>query len=1433
MRRFYLLLLVCVSALALPTTAVYAEGGEDEGDGEILRRSNDPNPFDANPVSYPGGPVAKAPLSTGYYVTDNDGPALFPLPSQGGLNWSPTFTFIDTTDEDAAGWRRILTGPNQVPASQWTEPGSQGLEYFRNPNRMQDSTDNAFAGPISIGFPYYYYGRTYDSFYVSTNGLVALSNRRYQYDELGNRIDYSPFRDDTRPMSGANALVDPTPDDYGFQFVALNNGTAHNSGILNPTNTTLPNTTLRSVIAPLWDDTELVQYDSSAMMVEDLGRVYWKRDASGTKLIIYVVNASMRGIKNVPFLNQTTTITRRLLRASYQVVLDRIDSTVQINYSRFSGIYNAGFQGISAQDMFGANSTIGIQSHDREYTNYLFNNQFPGGALFVNGSPSLAPRNALAIKFKQWKNIVRVLRVNFQVPSRSVPGQYVDLPTGASAANYEVLLGDPTLGVVRPIGIVQNVSDSIGPVNRTPQPIVFNVTFRIRDVVNLTAQPVNQRTESTKPLNPIRVSEAGSRDTVVFPAYITNAQIPRQLGRFRAEVIASGRNNTGLIYGEQWPFDDTTGINFFGIARLEVPYINTFNDFDVSEDGIIPSVRHWVSIGAEVVDGDGRTYSPPPPRGPATSRDGRVTLNSPVVALDRVSLEGAYYNQNFVGRVGGDTLISFPINLGRSGITQPVIILSYQRAGRLVYPRAFSDLTRLGPEHAVYNTLKNQLLQTPDQLRVEFAEPSVNGVDNITNVTNWLQSGFGDPAKIIKPAGGSPRWGVLGGGGYIDTMGNIVVDEFDSGKDFQFFRTFIPIPARWTSDIRASRSFRFRLRVAAANQQITFGPADDPDEFYVDNVYLTNLDKPEVEVTSVGADWPYTQAPASQARAIPLFAKVSNNGTTAATSFGVALSVVNLSTPPPAGQFSYYRYQTVISLGAGQDRIERFPEWNAQECGTAIPDTSSNPRPTSTTYRIFGQILPQGYDSYSANDATYEDFRLTLGPVYAFDDSSNSNDVPGLSRITGKGLNLVPPTQDNGTSPYGPTGGSLSGSFAMQFRLLTRDTIRGYQAYFGSANQSPDFITYALYKQRPGTPLTAAPDTMIRATRVNARRGEGIPSRPSDRQFNFDQYVTYLLPTPYIADPGIYFVTISQLGQTGLELGADVSRMGQVTTIVDGGPPIGVGNYSIPAHAEMRQERFWYEANAESGSWMPMITNIGNPGFPHLNFTGFIATGNTFTRGSWIPMIRPYFGAKGAGDCTVEPVELTSFEVTPLSSALRIDWATANEVNNRGFHVERRVKGADASWNDLGFTPGAGTSNRPQQYFRVDNDVVTNTTYQYRLRQEDRDGAITHSEIREGMIAGATTGAIGNRLEQNTPNPFSGATQIGFTVAQSGPVALEIYDIYGSVVRSFNANANAGQAGAIVWDGTDAQGITVPNGVYVYKLVGNGFSLSRKMTVTR
>ncbi|MBC8145429.1 MAG: T9SS type A sorting domain-containing protein, partial [bacterium] len=964
------------------------------------------------------------------------------------------------------------------------------------------------------------------------------------------------------------------------------------------------------------------------------------------------------------------------------------------------------------------------------------------------------------------------------------------------------------------------------------QPVVYNIIFRIRDIVNCVAPPVYQKTQTTDSLHPIRLGGVtkAHTDTITFDPYVTNAQLVRQAGRFRAEVIATDRGPSGEVYGDVWPFDDTTGVRIFGIFRQEVPYITTFSDFSVScEDGIIPNVRRWVSIGSQVVDGDQNTWNPPPPRGPASGSNGNITLQSPVTKMDRQTVEGAYYP----GAGKGDTIISFPVNIASA--VSPTIYVNYQRAGKKTYDRGWSDQVRIGPEHAVYNTLKTGFFQTPDILMVEFAEPSPNAIDNITNVRSWRNTAFGDPTGAPRWGADAPRWGVFGGGGGSgrDTIGRIVVDEFDAGKDFEFYRAYIPVPVRWSQNINTNKTFRFRLRVSANDNRDPIIPADDEDAFFVDNIYLTTIDKPELEVSAVGARWPYSIAPASQARAIPLYVKVANNGSTAATAFGVAMYVQPAAAQVP-GTYKYYRFRSVISLGAGRDRTEFFPTWNAQECGTEI----INPNPTvlnSMTYRITGELLPKGLDAYSANDLNYNDFTLTLGSVFAYDDTSRRqgrNDVPQFSGTFGKGLNLVPPAEDPlAQQPYGPVGGNLAGSFAVRFDIQSRDTINGFQAYFGSANQSPDYILYSLYRGSDANP-NGPPDTVIVATRRFARRGEGTPTFPPTlpREFNWDQYVTYALDTPYVVDPGTYFITISQLGETGLELGGSSRRQGQVTTIYDpNSNPLGIGNYSIPAHPEMFEQRFWFETIAETGNWSEMLQPTTNPGFPHLNYGGVVAVINTFTRGSWIPMVRPYFGPKESGSCTVEPVELKSFEVTALPNALRLDWATASEVDNKGFHVERRIKSSDDSWNAITFVQGAGTSNREREYAVNDVDVKQDVTYQYRLRQEDRDGSVNYSGVREGRLAGATTGAIANRLEQNTPNPVSNSTSIGFSIADGGAATLAIVDMYGRTVRSFNVNGN----GSVNWDGLDGNGKLVANGVYVYKLDGEGYSISKKLTVTR
>ena len=86
------------------------------------------------------------------------------------------------------------------------------------------------------------------------------------------------------------------------------------------------------------------------------------------------------------------------------------------------------------------------------------------------------------------------------------------------------------------------------------------------------------------------------------------------------------------------------------------------------------------------------------------------------------------------------------------------------------------------------------------------------------------------------------------------------------------------------------------------------------------------------------------------------------------------------------------------------------------------------------------------------------------------------------------------------------------------------------------------------------------------------------------------------------------------------------------------------------------------------------------------------------------------------------PVELLDFRATPSVSGNVLTWTTANEVNNKGFQVER-FKTTGDSWDVLGFKTA---NNKSSTYDFTDNTPLS-TSY-YRLRQFDNDGKETLSK---------------------------------------------------------------------------------------------------------
>jgi hypothetical protein len=195
---------------------------------------------------------------------------------------------------------------------------------------------------------------------------------------------------------------------------------------------------------------------------------------------------------------------------------------------------------------------------------------------------------------------------------------------------------------------------------------------------------------------------------------------------------------------------------------------------------------------------------------------------------------------------------------------------------------------------------------------------------------------------------------------------------------------------------------------------------------------------------------------------------------------------------------------------------------------------------------------------------------------------------------------------------------------------------------------------------------------------------------------------------------------------------------------------------------------------------------------------------------------------------SVIPVELISFSAVQDRDAVRLNWRTATENNNRGWFVERRT--VDGEWNDLGFVDGYGTTNEQQQYEYSDHNARMQETYDYRLRQVDFNGKTDYSPIYRVMTAPLPTET---RLLPNYPNPFNPNTFITAELSTESELSVTVYDMLGRVVKTLATGVRPAGGHVFEWDGTDENGSTVQSGIYFARMVTPTHSAIQQMQLTK
>jgi photosystem II stability/assembly factor-like uncharacterized protein len=205
----------------------------------------------------------------------------------------------------------------------------------------------------------------------------------------------------------------------------------------------------------------------------------------------------------------------------------------------------------------------------------------------------------------------------------------------------------------------------------------------------------------------------------------------------------------------------------------------------------------------------------------------------------------------------------------------------------------------------------------------------------------------------------------------------------------------------------------------------------------------------------------------------------------------------------------------------------------------------------------------------------------------------------------------------------------------------------------------------------------------------------------------------------------------------------------------------------------------------------------------------------------------PMFGSNLAlafgPDANALPVELSSFTSQVSGNNVNLNWATASEINNSGFDIERKVSGSN-EWKKINFVQGNGTTNESKNYSYEDKNV-TSGKYTYRLKQIDFNGNYEYFNLSNEIEIGVPKKF---NLSQNYPNPFNPNTVISYQLSVERFVSLKVYDIAGKeVVNLVNKIQKAGYY--IV----EFNAGNLASGMYFYRIQAGDFSAVKKMVLVK
>ncbi|OHX66209.1 autotransporter outer membrane beta-barrel domain-containing protein [Flammeovirga pacifica] len=143
------------------------------------------------------------------------------------------------------------------------------------------------------------------------------------------------------------------------------------------------------------------------------------------------------------------------------------------------------------------------------------------------------------------------------------------------------------------------------------------------------------------------------------------------------------------------------------------------------------------------------------------------------------------------------------------------------------------------------------------------------------------------------------------------------------------------------------------------------------------------------------------------------------------------------------------------------------------------------------------------------------------------------------------------------------------------------------------------------------------------------------------------------------------------------------------------------------------------------------------------------------------------------------PVELIDFSAKLVEDDVFIKWATATEINNKEFIVQKSQD--KKHWDEVGRITGAGNSSIRNDYHLLDAWNPAFGVFYYRLVQIDFDGTKTY--FTPVMVKNNDT----NHIVSTYPNPIKNGDYLNINLNSYDHYKVRVFNYHGQLIDEFDA----------------------------------------------